>query len=70
MSGVAGPQDDLGPRLPSRFEVYRTANELARLAQVAREYSGAGRSVDLPLALRQLDAARAVLGVPSQEAPA
>lgn len=62
MPGVTGPQAELGPQLPSRFEVYRKANEAKRLLQVAIECSGGGREEDLPRALRKLDAARAVLG--------
>lgn len=56
------PLSDLGPRLPSRMQVYRQAEELERLARLARELATSGPHADLPRAVRQLDKARALLG--------
>lgn len=59
---ISGAQSELGPALPPRCEVYAKAVELQVLARRAIYFSCPGPKVDLPLALKQLDAARALLG--------
>jgi hypothetical protein len=53
---------DLGPVLPSRCAVHAQAVELVALAKRAEEFSGAGPTADLGLALRQFERMRAILG--------
>lgn len=53
---------ELGPRLPSRVDVYMQAAALLRLAELARECAAPGRASDLPRALRQFERMRAILG--------
>jgi hypothetical protein len=52
---------ELGPVLPPSLTVHGQALELLALARRAEEFSRAGQS-DLPLAMRQLEQMRAILG--------
>lgn len=55
-------QDELGPVLPPRGEIYAIAAELLALARLAVEFSCAGAHSDLPRAVKKLNEARALLG--------
>lgn len=52
-----------GPVLPSRAEVWCKAHRIEALARHAKELSADGPHADLHLALQQIDAMRAELGV-------
>lgn len=53
---------DLGPSLPPRAEVHALAAEIQVLARRASDFSCTGHKVDLPMALKQFDRIRALLG--------
>jgi hypothetical protein len=55
-------QQEIGPALPSRTEVYARAAELQALARIALDCACPGHRIDLPRALAQFDRMRAVLG--------
>jgi hypothetical protein len=61
---------ELGPSLPPRAEVYAMAVELQIIARRMIDFSCPGPKVDLPLALKQADRARALLGPGEGEARA
>lgn len=63
MTSSSEAQDDLGPALPPRGEVYATAVELHTLARLAMEFSMAGKTCDLRRAVEKLDRMRVVLGL-------
>ena len=67
--GVHVIHHEAGMILPSRVAVHCQARELLDLACRAVEFSGTGPTADLALALRQLDAMRAVLGEASSSGP-
>lgn len=60
-------QSGIGPDLPPRQQVYALANELEQLARRAREFASPGPRVSLPLAVKQLDRARALLAKSTDE---
>lgn len=62
-----GVHQDIGPSAPSRMQIYHKANELERLARLARELSEAGPGVDLPRAAKTLERARELLREDDQD---
>jgi len=57
-----------GPMLPSRLSVWKLAHRIEALARHAKELADAEAGADLQLALAKLDAMRALLGVPVEQA--
>lgn len=57
-----------GPMLPSRLSVWKLAHRIEALARHAKELADAETGADLQLALARLDAMRALLGVPVEQA--
>jgi hypothetical protein len=55
-------QQEIGPALPSRVEIYAKASELQALARIALDCACPGHRIDLPRALTLFDKMRAVLG--------
>lgn len=51
-----------GPVLPSRLDVWKLAYRIEGLARHAKELTSNDRRGDLQLALKQMDAMRALLG--------
>jgi len=54
--------------LPSRLSVWKLAHRIEALARHAKELADAEAGADLQLALAKLDAMRALLGVPVEQA--
>lgn len=55
-------QDEIGPRMATRMQIYQAAREVEELARLARELCAAGPHQDMPRARKCLDKARALLG--------
>lgn len=54
-------QDDLGPTIPPRWQVYDRARSIGQLAQLAQECAIEGPRMDIPRALDAFDRMRALL---------
>lgn len=59
---MASTPASIGPVLPSKAEVWTQARRIRHLAARAMEFAGKGPTSDLQLALKEMDAIRAVLG--------
>lgn len=60
---MASTPASIGPVLPSKAEVWSRARQIRHLAGRVMEFAGSGPTADLQLALKEMDAIRAVLGV-------
>lgn len=58
---------DISPTTPSRGSVYGLARRVREAAQAAMEHAIDGPHCDVPLAIRHLDRARAMLGKISEQ---